>query len=132
MSNNTPRPPGAPPLAVIVEDNDSVARVFRAATDRAGFETEWIPDGQQALRRLGELSPDLVVLDVHLPFVSGREIMKHIRAHPSMTLTWVVVATADIAAARDLEQAADFVLEKPCGFTELYELAKKLRQKLER
>ena len=127
-----PRSPGVPPLAVIVEDNDSVARVFRAAADRAGFQTEWIPDGQQALQRLAELTPDLVVLDVHLPFVSGREIMKHIRSNPRMTLTWVVVATADLAAARDLEQAADFVLEKPCGFTELYELAKKLREKLDR
>lgn len=130
--SDLPRSPGTTPLAVIVEDNDSVARVFRAAADRAGFQTEWIPDGQQALRRLDEINPDLVVLDVHLPFVSGREILKHIRSDPRKALTWVVVATADITAARDLVQAADFVLEKPCGFTELYELAKQLRQKLDR
>ncbi len=123
--NDTPSE--ALPLALVVEDNDSVARVFRAATERAGFRTEVVSDGQAALDRLGQLTPCLIVLDVHLPFVSGREILQFIRAQPRLAGVCVVLATADLAAAQDLRPQVEHVLEKPCGFLELHELAKSLR-----
>ena len=67
------------PLALVIEDSEDVAIVFHTAMERAGFESEIISDGAVALERLAEIVPDLVILDLHLPGVSGEQILKFIR-----------------------------------------------------
>ena len=125
-----PESPTLPP-AVIVEDNESVARVFKAAVERAGFATTILADGQTAIEQLAALAPRLIVLDLHLPFRSGRDVLHYIRQTPSLVGSWVILATADVVAARELERDVDYVLVKPCGFIELNDLAKNLRARLD-
>ncbi|GIK39399.1 MAG: hypothetical protein BroJett011_32320 [Chloroflexota bacterium] len=124
------RPAAKNPLAFIIEDNESVAEVFKIAIEQAEFETEVMHDGQAALERLATVTPALVLLDLHLPFVSGAEILRHIRTEPQLAKTRVILATADLIRAETLEHQVDFVLTKPFGFTRLYELAKELRASL--
>lgn len=124
------RPAAKNPLAFIIEDNESVAEVFKIAIEQAEFETEVMHDGQAALERLATVTPTLVLLDLHLPFVSGAEILRHIRTEPQLAKTRVILATADLIRAETLEHQVDFVLTKPFGFTRLYELAKELRASL--
>ena len=118
------------PLAFIIEDNETVAEVFQVALERAEFEIELIQDGRTALARLAVATPVLILLDLHLPHVSGEEILRYIRTDQRLAETQVILATADLLKAKSLEGEADFVFVKPFGFIQLHELAKQLRLSL--
>ena len=114
------------PLALIIEDNEAVAEVFQTAIAWAEYETELIKDGRAAMERLAIVTPAIILLDLHLPFVSGDEILRYIRSQERLAKTRVILATADLIKAESLEGQADFILVKPFGFTQLHDLAKQL------
>jgi two-component system, cell cycle response regulator DivK len=114
------------PLALVIEDEESVAELFALALQAAGFETEIALDGSAALSRLAEIVPVLVILDLHLPYVSGREILQQIRADERLTETKVILSSADVGMAENLRANVDFALSKPIGFIQLRDLAKSL------
>jgi CheY-like chemotaxis protein len=113
------------PLALIVEDDKKLADIF-SLTLRADFEVEVIADGEVALTRLAETVPALVVLDIHLPQVSGLDILRQLRADDRLKSTRVIVATADGLRGIDLKGMADLVLFKPISPTQLQNLAQRL------
>jgi DNA-binding response OmpR family regulator len=115
------------PLALIIEDDASQAEVFTDALTRAGFRVEAAQDGEGALARLAAITPMVVVLDMRLPFVSGDEILRRIRADPRLAPARVILTTGDSRAAAALEQEADLVLVKPVSYTQLRELAERMR-----
>lgn len=115
------------PLALIIEDNEAVAHVFQVAIEQAQFEIELIQNGRTALDRLAVVTPALILLDLHLPHVSGQEILRYVRMDERLAKTPVILATADVTKAETLKEEADFVLIKPFGFVQLHELAKRLR-----
>ena len=112
--------------ALIIEDNRELAIIFSQALQAAGFATGIIQDGDQALARLAITTPDVVVLDLHMPRVSGMEILRRIRADARLAGTRVIVATADMRATDMLQDQADLVLIKPVSFTQLRDLAGRL------
>ena len=114
-------------LALIIEDDENQAPIFAQALKMAEYETETIHDGQAALDRLAVVVPDLVLLDMHLPNVSGDTILHHIRADVRLANTRVMLATADAYMAENLRDKSDLVLLKPISFTQLRDLAKRLR-----
>jgi two-component system cell cycle response regulator DivK len=114
---------------LIIEDDEFLSEIFSRALQSAEFNTEVIRDGQLALTRLGETTPDVVVLDLHLPHVSGKEILRHIRSMPHLIDTRVMVATADPLTADFLRDDANLVLIKPISFTQMRELALRLHPK---
>lgn len=118
------------PLALIVEDDADSLEIFREALSAAGFLTEAIQDGQTAQKRLLEIVPTLVILDLHLPRVSGEALLGHIRGLPQLKSTRVIVTTADALAADFLRDQADFVMVKPISYVQLRDLAKRLNPKL--
>jgi two-component system, OmpR family, phosphate regulon response regulator PhoB len=75
---------------------------------------------------LAQLTPDVILLDVHLPHLSGDEILRHIRADARLQNSTVVLSTADSRIAAQLRTEATLVLLKPISFKELLELAKSL------
>lgn len=115
------------PLALIIEDDPKLSTIFAETLKMAEFETETIADGQVALERLTTIVPDVVVLDLHLPQVSGREILHQIRADERLAHTRVMVVTADAAMADSLGDAADLSLLKPVSIHQLHDLATRLR-----
>jgi CheY-like chemotaxis protein len=112
--------------ALIIEDNSDLAIIFSQALQAAGFATGIILDGHQALARLAITTPDVVVLDLHMPRVSGLEILRRIRADARLAGTRVIVATADMRATDMLQDQADLVLIKPVSFNQLRDLAGRL------
>ena len=112
-------------LALIVEDEPDLATIFSEALKSAGFETKVIADGQVALTELESIVPNVVVLDLHLPHVSGKDILDYIRADNRFDQTNVLIATADASMAEMLEDQADLVLLKPISFMQLQALAKR-------
>ena len=116
----------ANPVALIIEDDESLATVFSMALQMAGFETEIARSGNVALTRLAETTPELILLDLHLPHVAGQDILRQIRAEERLASTWVILATADAIMAEGLRGEADLVLLKPISVTQLRDLAKRL------
>ncbi|MEW5829736.1 MAG: response regulator [Chloroflexota bacterium] len=116
------------PLALIIEDDSSLSEIFQVAVEASGYETKTFVDGAMALVALQSETPDLVVLDIHLPKVSGLTILKSIRNQKRLDKSWVLAVTADSAAASSLrdETGADFVLDKPVSFHQLKDLATRL------
>ena len=114
------------PLALIIEDDPKLAKIFSIALESAKFQTEIIPDGEMALARLAEITPSIVVLDLHLPFVSGEEILHHIHADDRLVETRIMLATAAALMAEKLRKKTDLVLLKPISVNQLRSLAQRL------
>jgi DNA-binding response OmpR family regulator len=117
------------PYALIIEDDRKLADIFSIALQTANFVTRTVDDGQLALTVLAEDVPDLVVLDMHLPHVSGRDILRQIRIDNRLKNTQVMVATADARLAETLRGVADLVLVKPVSIDQLIALASRLTPK---
>ena len=115
------------PFALIIEDEDDIAYVFAIALHMAGFETEIVRDGVEALERLKRLTPDILILDLHLPHISGEEVLTWVRAEKRLSQMRVIIASANPRWASRLEQHGDLVLLKPVSFQQLRDLAARLR-----
>jgi two-component system response regulator len=113
------------PLALIIEDDPQLSQIFAIAL-AAHFQTEVIQDGLTALNRLAEVTPDVLVLDLHLPEVSGNKILDFICNEPRLGEARIILATADARQAEQLEEKADIVLLKPISPVQLRELAMRL------
>ena len=111
------------PSALIIEDDKKLVRIFEHALRTAGFETEIVQSGDAALARLADTTPAIVVLDLHLPNVSGSDILHQIRADDRLTETRVILATADVLMASSLRDEVDIVLVKPISYDLLHDLA---------
>ncbi len=114
------------PFALIVEDDESLAEIFTLSLRAVNFDTETVWDGESALNRLQEIVPDVVVLDLNLPRVSGRDILHHIRADERLANTKIMLATADALMAESLRAESDLVLLKPISPAQLRTLAERI------
>jgi CheY-like chemotaxis protein len=114
------------PQALIIEDEIDLANIFEEALARAGYATDTAHNGPDAVQRLKESVPNLVVLDLHLPGLDGSKVLKEIRADPRLARTRVLIATADAAMARFIEKDADFVMLKPISFSQMRDIARRL------
>ena len=114
-------------LALVIEDHEDISALFCLVLEEAGFQTEIIGSGDEAVTRLADVVPDVVILDLHLPGVQGDEILHQIRSDERMTETQVVVITAYTALARTLQDEADLVLIKPVSLNLLRRLVGRLR-----
>jgi two-component system phosphate regulon response regulator PhoB len=106
----------ARPLVLVVEDEAALATMLRYNLERQGFRVEEAGDGQEALLRLGETQPDIVLLDWMLPGLSGIEVCRQIRRRPSTRDVPVIMVTArteEQDAVRGLNTGADDYITKP-------------------
>ena len=113
--------------ALIIEDDPDLVHIFAEALEQSGFISTTVSEGQAALDLLAKTVPDVVVLDLHLPEVSGSEILQAIRADGRLNETRVIVATADYRTAEELRDFADLMLIKPISFKQLRDLSKRFR-----
>ena len=110
------------PLIFVVEDNPKLNEII-SITLEADFELETCTDGNAALERLKIAVPQIVILDLNLPGISGKEVLAHIRSDARLAKTRVILTTADDRQAESLNNEADIVLLKPVSPTQLRELA---------
>ena len=110
-------------VALIVEDDPDLINIFARALEISEYKTHTVSTGEDALKVLAEFEPDIVVLDLHLPGISGGEILQTIRADGRLSQTRVILATADYRTAEDLRDHVDLVLLKPISFKQLRDLS---------
>jgi DNA-binding NtrC family response regulator len=98
---------------LIVEDDQSLANVYRTAFRFEGFDVESAGDGMSALSRIEQERPDLVVLDLQLPRLRGEAVLDEIASSRGTRATPVIVVTGADPATRIVPAAA--FLQKPCA-----------------
>jgi DNA-binding response OmpR family regulator len=106
-----------PHRILIVEDDDDLRRLYRAALTFAGFDVQDVAVGMDALRRLEQEAPDLVVLDLLLPDMSGVVVRQEIAAQAQTRDIPVVIVTGSTMDVGTLEVPC--VLRKPVSPEEL-------------
>jgi putative two-component system response regulator len=107
------QPPGTAPTILVCDDDPSLRELVRAVLGNRYRFVE-AADGSEALELARELPPDLIVLDVMLPGVSGIEVLEALHADPALAAIPVVVITAWSHAELDAELAgADRFVRKP-------------------
>ena len=108
---------------ILIVDDESASRVaLETLLRREGFEVHGASDGAAALAECASFRPDLILLDVLMPGMSGFEVCKRIKATPETRLTPVVLITG-LSATEDrikgINAGADDFLSKPIDFSEL-------------
>jgi two-component system, OmpR family, phosphate regulon response regulator PhoB len=104
------------PLVLVVEDEAALATMLRYNLEKQGFRVEEAADGQEALTRIAETPPDLVLLDWMLPVMSGIEVCRQIRRRAGtrdLPVIMVTARTEDQDAVRGLNMGADDYITKP-------------------
>lgn len=111
---------GGPATTVlVVEDEESFVEALTVGLGREGFRVEVARDGAEALDRFEAIHPDVVLLDVMLPTVSGVEVCRRIRATSQVPVIMVSARTAEIDIVVGLEVGADDYVSKPYRMREL-------------
>lgn len=116
------------PLALIIEDDPKLGAIYETIVEQAGYIAEIIKTGDKAMTRLDTATPNLVLLDIHLPYVSGEEILRRIRSDKRLTHIPVIVLTADQHVTQLVTEQADHVLTKSLGISQLRSLVARLRR----
>lgn len=107
-------------LVCIAEDNPDLQSIFGMVFEHAAFRTVTVSDGRQALACIQQDTPDLLVVDVNMPYVSGLEVLRRVRQNPQTAQMQVIVVTGNTQALTTPEAAlADLVLVKPVDVFEL-------------
>jgi len=113
-----PRP--APPIRVlVVEDEESFIDPLVISLEREGFSVTVARDGVQALERFDADEPDLVLLDVMLPRLSGIDVCRAIRSRSSVPIIMVTAKSTELDTVVGLEVGADDYVAKPYRLREL-------------
>ena len=110
------------PRILLVEDEAAQAQVLAYNLEREGYLVALAPDGDEAVAKLDETPPDLVVLDWMLPGISGIEICRRIRARRETRDIPVIMLTArgeEADRVRGLDTGADDYVVKPFSVSEL-------------
>jgi len=113
--------------ALLIEDDRDIAALFRHVLDIAGFHTEIVMDGKDAITSLSTVQPDIVLLDLQLPNLSGVDILKRMRENETLKHIPVVVVTAFAYLADSLPVEPELVLTKPVDINALSSLVKRIR-----
>ena len=112
---------------LIVDDEADLLALVSRGLQRAGYAVTGASDGREALALAGKIMPDLVILDIYLPYVNGDEITRDLRKDeklkhvPVLLISSVLEGLAELAA----ERGADGYLHKPFELEELLAMVKK-------
>lgn len=104
---------------LIVEDEESFIDALQSGLTREGFVVTVARDGAEALDVYERLAPDLILLDVMLPKVSGLDVCREIRARSNVPIIMVTAKGAEIDTVVGLEVGADDYITKPYRLREL-------------
>ena len=110
------------PVVLVADDDDDIRDLVAFRLDRAGYEVLRAGDGQQALDLAREHNPDLAVLDVMMPKLTGYDVTRELRSDAATSRIPVILLTARVQeadVARGFEAGADDYVKKPFSPQEL-------------
>ena len=124
-----------PTRVLIVEDDRDIADLVARYLGRAGFTTEQLSSGRDAIKVISENPPELLILDLMLPHMDGLEICRAVRANEKTAAVPIIMLTArgeESERVAGLELGADDYIAKPFSPNELVARARALLRRTER
>ncbi|MGL4550046.1 MAG: response regulator [Gemmataceae bacterium] len=118
-----------PPRILIAEDTPQTAELLELYLSEGDYEVRIAPDGEQTMQQVLGWNPDLVLLDVMMPRLSGFEVCKRLRSNPATRDIGVIMVTALDQQAdidRAVEAGTDDLLSKPINKVELFKRVRAL------
>jgi two-component system, OmpR family, alkaline phosphatase synthesis response regulator PhoP len=106
------------PCVLVIDDDDKLLALARLALNKHGIRVDCATTATAGLAKLEELSPDLVILDVVIPDLSGWETLRRIRESSRVPVMLLSARDSDVDKARGLDLGADDYLTKPFSFLE--------------
>ncbi|MEY2767829.1 MAG: DNA-binding response regulator [Actinobacteria bacterium] len=107
------------PTVLVVEDEESFVEALKVGLKREGFRVEVARDGMQALEMFDIVQPDVILLDVMLPRMSGIDVCRQLRKKTLTPIIMVTAKGAEIDTVVGLEVGADDYVTKPYRLREL-------------
>jgi two-component system alkaline phosphatase synthesis response regulator PhoP len=124
-----------PKKILVVEDEPDILQLVKLYLEKEGFRTATAVNGAQALKKVKEDKPDLIVLDLMLPEIDGLEVCKRLRSVPDTAMLPIIMLTAKAEESDTvigLELGADDYVAKPFSPKALVARIKALLRRLER
>lgn len=114
--------------ALVVDDNFFNRDIFRIALETAGYTVTEATDGMQGVLVLAERTFNLLVLDLQMPKLDGRAVLRSIRDNPTHKFMHIVIVTANAhMIAEDVDNMADYVMHKPIAVAEFSAFASRVK-----
>ena len=107
------------PKLLLVEDEPAIAEGLTVTLEADGFQVAWVKDGSEAVEAFHRQRPDLVLLDLMLPGVSGTEICRQLRSESDVPIIMLTARDAEVDRVVGLELGADDYVTKPFSSREL-------------
>lgn len=118
-----------PKKILAVDDERHIVRLVEVNLQRAGYEVVTAYDGKEALEKVQSENPDLIVLDVMMPYMDGFEVLKNLKANETTRDIPVIMLTAkaqDADVFRGWQSGVDCYLTKPFNPMELLTFVKRI------
>ncbi len=117
------------PTILLVEDDAELASVYRARFEAEGFNTAWAENGENALARVVESKPDIILLDIMMPRVSGFDVLDILRNTPQTQHAKIIMMSAlssdkDIAKAKSLG-VDDYLVKSQVAMADVVHIVRK-------
>jgi two-component system alkaline phosphatase synthesis response regulator PhoP/two-component system response regulator VicR len=123
-----------PRKILAVDDEKHIVKLVQVNLERQGYEVVTANDGKEALQKVEEENPDLIVLDVMMPYMDGFEVLQNLRRNPSTRDIPVIMLTAkaqDADVFKGWQSGVDCYLTKPFNPMELISFVKRIFKSME-
>ncbi|RDB42032.1 response regulator [Halomonas sp. DQ26W] len=114
---------------LVVDDEPNIVLSIEFLMQQAGFDVVTAEDGESALERVAETPPDLILLDISLPGISGFDVLEQLRGDPQHARLPIIMLTAhgrEVEREKGLALGADDYVTKPFSTQALVEKVKSL------
>ena len=112
---------------LIAEDNPDLRAIFSVVFERSHFDVRVAIDGREAIAALEDALPDVLLLDVNMPHISGIDVMTYVRRTTAGKRVKIIVVTGNYLIEQNAEvQLADLFLVKPVDVSTLAVFARRL------
>lgn len=117
------------PFALIIIGNSEQARRYKKAIDGVGFQVQAVTTGARAQAQLTFITPDLIVLDLHLPDIPGEVVLRQIKACRRLADTHLILLSAGESLTEDDTPGLSTIVKRSVRPAELASLAKSMKKK---
>lgn len=110
------------PLVLVADDDPDILSLVTLRLERDGYEMIGAPDGERAVEKALERTPDLALIDVSMPKLDGYEVTERLRQHEPTSAIPIILLTGrvqDSDVARGIEAGADDYVKKPFSTADL-------------
>ena len=113
-------PTGTPgPQLLLVEDEESIGSLVSAYLEQSGYRVAWVRSGEEALLKLDQVAPRMIILDIGLPGADGFDVCRDIRARSTVPIVMLTARDEEADRVAGLEVGADDYVSKPFSPREL-------------